>query len=156
MRQLILVAALLCVGIGASITAVAQTTDASSRVADITAHNGLDGSAYVSLRGSYSGEMAAEIQKKWDSIVQSERTNASGTTIIDCTISKKGTIGKVEATTSSGDRSLDDAAIVAAKAAAPLKEVPRQFKGAKFRLFFFYNLPSTKDRPACNSMRLAP
>jgi TonB family protein len=125
-------------------------------VADITAHNGLDGSAYVSLRGSYSGEMAAEIQKKWDSIVQSERTNASGTTIIDCTISKKGTIGKVEATTSSGDRSLDDAAIVAAKAAAPLKEVPRQFKGAKFRLFFFYNLPSTKDRPACNSMRLAP
>jgi TonB family protein len=157
MKHLVLISVALCLGLTENLKLAAQNAAIPGRPAASTGRTGLDNSGFATLSGSDPSQIAAAIQKKWSASVQSGLSaNARGTTILECTVNSKGKMGKVKVTQSSRDASVDAAAISAAKTAGPFSNLPADFTGTKFRLFFFYNLPSTQDRPFCSSLNLPP
>jgi TonB family protein len=151
MKLLLALGTVLCVGIGGDPSLAAQIISAPSQSAPN--HTGLDGSAYASIQGGYTGEMGTSIQKRWFADPRLKQLAASGTTEIERKVKRDGRLASIKVTRSSGDKELDAVAVAAAKAEPPVKDLPREFKGARFRLLFLYNLPSTPDRPACNSLK---
>jgi TonB family protein len=157
MRLQLLLNAIVWVAFGGSPSLATPLSVAPSPGDHAITHSGLDGSAYAPVEGGgYTSEMAASIQKRWFANPLLKNLQASGTTEIECGVKRDGSLGHVKIIQSSGNQSLDEVAVSTAKTAAPLKDLPQHFKGARFRLFFFYNLPSTEDRPACSSLHLAP
>ena len=96
------------------------------------------------------------IRDKWFASERIKRgVDANGTAIIECRIERDGTIGDVQLVLSSGDTSLDEDAL-SSVVGAVFKELPGNFKATQLRFVFFFNLPSTKDRPACDALKLGP
>jgi TonB family protein len=116
---------------------------------------GLFGSGFVPGSGTYSPNIANAIRDKWQANVKAKpHSDWSGTTIIECAVKRDGSLKKVRIERSSGNKSVDEAAKSAAESAGPFTKLPENFKGTKFRVFFYYNLPSTDERPACSSLHL--
>ena len=99
---------------------------------------------------------ALAIREKWFASERIKRgMDAEGTTIVECTVERDGTIDDVELVLSSGDTSLDEDALASIREAG-LKGLSDNSKATQLRFVFFFNLPSTKDRPACGILKLGP
>lgn len=143
----------------------AQSNGERSRIPDAPPGYGIDASGFQLLTESkYPGagkildeeRIYLEVRQKWYSNSRTRRLEDHGTTALECAINRDGTPGKMRLEQSSGDPSLDAAAVEAVKAAAPFTHLNPEFKGTRVLLFFSYNLPSTPDRPACASLKLSP
>jgi TonB family protein len=154
MKPALILGVVLCVVMSGPQRVFAQTNNPSDPAPAY--QSGLDGSSYASLEGGSTQEMAKFIEKKWFSDLRSRQSTAGGATEIECTVKRDGRLGSVKIKYSSGNKELNGTAISAAKGAPPLKDLPTDFKGARFRLMLLYNLPSTPERPACNSMHPDP
>jgi TonB family protein len=144
---------------------VAQTMDSAVQHSDAPAGYGLDASGYQLLTPSkYPGDgkvtneekIYFSVRQKWFSSQRAKQLDDTGTTALECAIKRDGTLGKMRLAQSSGKPSLDAAAVEAVKAAAPFKELTPDSKGSRVSLIFSYNLPSTNDRPACNTLHPKP
>jgi len=94
------------------------------------------------------------IRTKWFSTEALRSARGAGTTIVDCKVSRTGTIKRTKVAESSGDRSLDSAAI-ATISGVSFHGMPSHFKGGEFRLHFIHDLSSPPEHPACGSVSLA-
>lgn len=151
MSNLVLAAtSLLLAALG--IPALSAQTSASSQSASIS---GLFGAAYVPGKGADPPAIAKGIVADWNAKVQeNQHADWTGSTVIECDVKRDGALGKVKVVRTSGSKALDELATSAAKSASPFRKLPPDFKGTKFRLFFYYNMPSTADRPSCTGMHL--
>jgi TonB family protein len=116
---------------------------------------GLFGSGFAPGTGTSAPSIANAIRDKWQANVRANpHSDWSGTTIIECDVKRDGSLRKVRIERSSGNKGVDEAAKSAAESAGPFTKLPENFKGTKFQVFFYYNLPSTDERPACSSLHL--
>jgi len=70
-------------------------------------------------------------------------------------LKRDGTTDDTQLIISSGDASLDEDARTTIGDAL-FRGLPRSFRGTELRFVFFFNLPSTKERPACSLLTLSP
>jgi TonB family protein len=146
-------------------TMAAQSDRERGKIPDVPPGYGVDASGFQLLTGSKYPEAGKirdeeriylEVRQKWYSNSRTPRLEDHGTTVLECAINRNGTPGKMRLAQSSGDPSLDAAAVEAVQGGAPFTHLNPEFKGTRVRLFFTYNLPSTPDRPACASLKLSP
>lgn len=115
-------------------------------------------SAQVALLGDakhanlrpYAEKVIEQIRVKWYPLIANipripDLTN--GKCLVEFTLSNNGKLAEANVVTSSGQASLDDAAVAAIKSAAPFPEVPASFPGKSLALrgIFLYNSSRTAD-----------
>jgi TonB family protein len=106
--------------------------------------------------GPYPDRVLMKIRGKWYPLITPEPpSTTSGTTVIEFTINKDGSLGAIENVGSAGDSLLDGAARDAINAAAPFRPLPAGYQQAslKLRYRFGYNQETSDDRPLCRPAR---
>jgi TonB family protein len=107
--------------------------------------NGVDFRPYVR-------DMLVGIKRKWlEKMPEEAMMGEKGRVAIVATVRQDGTLAALEPVidTTSGERSLDMAALDAVRASAPFKHLPESFSGSdmKFRIWFLYNIPLAPQKP---------
>jgi TonB family protein len=108
--------------------------------------------------GFYPDRVLAQVRTKWYPLIsQAEQAsdNKSGTVLIEFSIKRDGSLGKIAVTESSQEESLNDAALKGIKSAAPFQPLPAEYhqKSLSLRFHFAYNQEPGPDRPVCGERR---
>ena len=172
--RLLSIALLLSVGLHAQIAASDRSKEAvAAAKASLHAgvNRGLDASGYEILGkvnpkgvefykswGFYPDRVLAQVRTKWYPLIsQAEQTsdNQSGVVVVEFSIKRDGSLGKIAVTKSSQERSLDAAALEGIKSAAPFQPLPAEYheKSLAVRFHFVYNQEPGPDRPVCGERR---
>ncbi len=107
----------------------------------LTPNEGVDFSAFMD-------RLLAFVRLNWfANLPQAAKMGIKGKVVLHLRLEKDGTLdGAPMIETSSGTKTLDDAAVVAIVKSAPLLTFPEKFKGSnvEFRATFLYNVPQSK------------
>jgi TonB family protein len=108
--------------------------------------------------GFYPDRVLAQVRTKWYPLIsQAEQAsdNKRGTVLVEFTIKRDGSLGKIVVTESSQEKSLDAAALEGIKSAAPFQPLPAEYhqKSLALRFHFAYNQEPGPDRPVCGEPR---
>jgi len=95
---------------------------------------------------NYLSHVRAQVKQYWDSIIpalSSVRAGRSGLVSVQFAIARDGTVRKAVFAQSTGDKSLDDAAVQAISGGSPFGPLPVMYKGGEIhvQMNFMYNVP---------------
>lgn len=104
--------------------------------------------------GFYPNQVLAGVRSNWyPQIPGLEKSIGAkpGTTVIEFTIRKDGSLDKVKTLKSAGDDSLDAAASKAISSSAPFERLPEAYheKTLNLKIHFGYHQPVSTDAPIC-------
>lgn len=106
-------------------------------IAMLTPNEGVDFTAFVK-------RLMESLKRTWDAkMPEAAKAGTKGKVVLRFRIQKKGTLdGTPNIETSSGNKTLDDAAVAAIVASAPFEQFSANFKGpdVEFRATFLYNV----------------
>jgi TonB family protein len=104
----------------------------------------------------YADGVLQAVREKWYPLVTEPRESSNkdrGTTIVEFVINKDGSFHRIKIAESSGNSSLDTAALNAIESVGPYAPLPPelQLKSLGLRFHFIYR-QATADRPACDRL----
>jgi TonB family protein len=145
-------------------SSLAPPDERAKEIHDIGIHHALDASAFQVLNkttgkelGIYPDRVLAMVRKKWYPLVSRAQASGArtGTTVVEFTVQRDGTLARVKKTLSANDSALDEAASQAINEAAPFPPLPSEYrdKSLTMRYTFGYNQQPTADRPLCGKPR---
>lgn len=106
--------------------------------------------------GPYVNELLQAVRKKWYPLIAepAESSNKNqGTTFVDFVIKKDGSLHDIKVAQSSGNSSLDTAALNAIESVGPYTPIPPDLQLKSLRLgFHFVYGHATADRPSCGGL----
>jgi TonB family protein len=107
----------------------------------------------------YPLNILAQVRRKWYPQIpelKESKESKTGTTVIEFSVQKDGSLQRVHIVNFSGSNSLDAAAIKAITAAAPFSRLPKEYREKRLfiQMHFGYRQPANPEAPVCDGPNL--